>query len=335
MIYKLIDSFGSGDFGFNNGKFYFVDKNFIKTDDKTIMLSDYLGIEFYGSLINVFTNDSRSKFYDYNGNFLVEFENKNFYYIFSKDSFIFYDRKDKQTKFNDVFIFEDKTGCNFVNNNEYYFYYKNDIHCVLYSTGKLNWQFSTSNLPIYETSSGEQKHPTVKKFIGVWENQLLVECNRGIILFLDITTGELLHTLDLNADSKDGNSDHLDASTYYISINTSLNKLIILAPAFLYHFDLKLKNLSVIKDYLNVEISEKWNFKSATFVDDLIYFTGDYGQQYVVATRVGVLNSQTGEVLWQTQLEKTGGLNTAPQVAGDKLYVLSQKNVLYIFEKER
>jgi hypothetical protein len=196
------------------------------------------------------------------------------------------------------------------------------------------WQFSTSNLPIYETSSGEQKHPTVKKFIGVWENQLVVECNRGIILFLDITTGELLHTLDLNADFKYDFSDHLDASTYYISINTSLNKLIILAPAFLYHFDLKLKTLSVIKDYLNVEISEKWNFKSATFVDDLIYFTGDYGQQYVVATRVGVLNSQTGEVLWQTQLEKTGGLNTAPQVAGDKLYVLSQKNVLYIFEKE-
>jgi hypothetical protein len=194
------------------------------------------------------------------------------------------------------------------------------------------WQFSTSNLPIYETSSGEQKHPTVKKFIGVWENQLVVECNRGIILFLDITTGELLHTLDLSFCAVNQSSTQLDAIRLYLTIQS--DELIILTLSSLYRFDIKSKNLNLIKHFQSDNSETNWRFLSATFVDDLIYFTGDYGQQYVVATRVGVLNSQTGEVLWQTQLEKTGGLNTAPQVAGDKLYVLSQKNVLYIFEKE-
>jgi outer membrane protein assembly factor BamB len=65
-----------------------------------------------------------------------------------------------------------------------------------------------------------------------------------------------------------------------------------------------------------------------------LYFTGDKGMEYVVATRIGVMNAETGEILWQQQIEKTGGLPNAPQVNNDKLYVLTVNKELYIFQKE-
>ena len=102
----------------------------------------------------------------------------------------------------------------------------------------------------------------------------------------------------------------------------------------LIHIDLNEFAPKLVKDYFNVPKENLWRFNKSTLYNGYLYFTGDYGMEYAVSTRVGVLNPETGEVLWQEKLEKTGGLSSSPQVAENNLYVLGSKGALHIFEKE-
>ena len=98
--------------------------------------------------------------------------------------------------------------------------------------------------------------------------------------------------------------------------------------------DLDSYEIEIIKDYFNVPKEEQFRFMHSTYFEDKIYFVADYGWQYVTPSRVGVMDVNTGGVIWQQQLEKTGGLPEPPKVTKDKLYIRTAKGEIYIFEKE-
>lgn len=172
------------------------------------------------------------------------------------------------------------------------------------------------------------------KFIDLLGDQLFVGFNNINILILDVCSGKLLNDyriLETYPDLSDYLEDNVAVS---YSINEEKNILVVLTRVALFHIDLFENQILLIKDFINLPKEDRWEFKSASIKDDKIYFTGDYGGQYVFATRAGIMSIETGEILWQEQLKDTGGLPNAPQVTDDKLYVLSVNKQLYIFQKE-
>ena len=77
-----------------------------------------------------------------------------------------------------------------------------------------------------------------------------------------------------------------------------------------------------------------------TYTDDYVYFTGSYNQR-LQPHLVGVFNRKTFSVDWIHDVDLTTdpkmgyppSLNQAPQVNGNKLYVLDTGGTLHIFEK--
>lgn len=217
---------------------------------------------------------------------------------------------------------------------------ENKNHFFSYSSKKINKRELDSSKVIWEVTienllQKDDRLYKIKKFTGIFKNLLLIALEPNTIISLDISSGDLLNVFSIHdafPEFADFQKDTFSTSYHLDELN---NRLVILSYTTLYHINLITKEIKLVKDYHNVPQQEQWRFMSATFYKNKLYFTGDLGLEYVVATRVGVMDVETGEVLWQQQLKKTGGLPNAPQVTEDKLYVHTVNAQLYIFEKEK
>ncbi len=74
-----------------------------------------------------------------------------------------------------------------------------------------------------------------------------------------------------------------------------------------------------------------WYFKDSRLYEDYITFTGSnvLGKFPMVA---GVIDKKTKEVLWSVKCESGIYFEEAPQIKGNKLYILDSKKTLHIFE---
>ena len=205
------------------------------------------------------------------------------------------------------------------------------IHAYTLPTATPLWQYDLSELGTYRNLTNEVKDYEVKHFIGTYHDMLIVQLSNASFLFLNIETGSVITILHLN------DILHLPSPVFYddaFPAHINDNNLIWLSNQRLIHIDLNTLVPAVIKDYFTEPRENQFRFMSNTFHDGKIYFVADYGWQYVTPSYVGVMNADSGEVLWCQQLENTGGLPEAPQVSGDKLYIRTNNKVLHIFEKE-
>lgn len=173
----------------------------------------------------------------------------------------------------------------------------------------------------------------IYEVVAVWQNLLIVFLSNFRLLALDKTTGELVHDLPL------GEMYALEPQNYLSShsamhLDAENNRLIWLSIYSLIHIDLNTFESTLVKDFFKAPIDQRWRFDVSTLYNGKLYSTADLGMQYVVPTRLCVLDAETGDLEWHTQLFKTGGLSSPPKVTEDKLYVRSSRGKLFIFEKE-
>lgn len=190
------------------------------------------------------------------------------------------------------------------------------------------------NLEMLNISQEQDQDLEIKKIIDIYKNQLLISLEGNVVISLDVGTGKLLNKFNIYNTFPELTDFQKDTFTTSYHLDEENNRLIILSNTALYHINLITNRVSLVKDYHDVPQQEQWRFMSATLYNGKLYFTGDLGLEYVVATRIGVMDIETGEILWQEQLKKTGGLPNAPQVTQDKLYVLTVNKQLYIFQKD-
>jgi len=191
------------------------------------------------------------------------------------------------------------------------------------------WQFNLNQFGTYRQAGDDLAYEVVQ-FIGIWQNLILVQLTNARLIALDINTGELLQDIEINK------TNPLTGVFYdtYIKMHLVDDKIIWLTNQTLIHINLISFTPEIIKEYYSLPKENQWRFMHNTYHNGKIYFTADYAWQYVTPSYVGVMEAQTGNVLWSEQLKNTGGLPEAPKVTDDKLYIRTNNKELHIFGKE-
>jgi hypothetical protein len=218
-----------------------------------------------------------------------------------------------------------------LSSSQVFFASKSEIYSLsVPNPEKLSWRNNLAKLCAFTNSFKEKKDYEIRQFIGVHKDQLIVQLTDATLLFLNIGNGSKVHTLHLNESHPFKKNSVYDDDYPPHLVD---DKLIWLNRQRLLEIDLNTYDIEIKKDYSNVPKKEQFRFMHSTHFEGKIYFVADYGWQYVTPSRVGVMDGNTGEIIWEQQLEKTGGLPEAPKVTSDKLFIRTAKGELYIFEK--
>ncbi|MBB1140668.1 hypothetical protein H4K33_14370 [Myroides sp. WP-1] len=173
----------------------------------------------------------------------------------------------------------------------------------------------------------------VKKFIGVLEDKLWIALNHHTIIALDVKTGQLMHRIDRIANFK---CDWLPSAIPLpeaTAVDEKNKKLVGFMWEFYWEIDPRNGAITLL-DLTNELVPQKIRNDRVDFVltDSHIYFASNSD------IKVGALNRNTKQVDWFHAFEDNGiGYQSRiKKIDGndDKLGVLTNEKVLYIFEKE-
>lgn len=351
MLYTISKKINNVDiFKIVENKLFYISDNEIKNTDTnvSVYISEYFGIAFNSTFFNVFTNNSHNTFYNYSGKIIKIFNQRNFYYYFSEDSYIYYDRISKTTKYNDKTIVSNKLGKKLLYADVLFFVDKNYIQKINFLTENSCWQFSLSSLGKFKNIyTNEEETIEVRQFIGVYNNILWLFLNKTGFIGLDITTGNLKHHIQKNdvligetavtsyTENENGSMSFF-RSQYYL--DEQKGKIIGLAVDMLFEMDLNrdtpfVTQYGLQKQYQKYGINEQNIANDFILKDNLLYFYA-FNQ-----LKFGILNIKTKEVIYISEPiipenNKVTQLKDL-QVSDNKVYILDSGNTLHIFEKEK
>lgn len=331
----------------NNDLIYVTDNDIYRYNEGEIILelNEYWGVDFLPEFFNVFTNRSFNTFYSYEGELIKSYDGINFYHIFSKRDFIYYDRKSKTTKYNGLKLIDSKLGLSFLHLQNIFSFQSSSIISINYKKGIKCWQFSFIELGEHQTPYGETKPYEVRQFIGIYKNIVWVQLNYDGLLGIDINTGELSHWFKgVKKENLVGNVDsYIDTNEHYIFYNTefllSNNKIIGLAADRFYEINLDSENIQPklygLWDKMEILGVKKGNIGyNPRLQNNQLYFML-YDQ-----LKFGTIDILSKEIIYVSEaIEITCAKNSRNQlrdikVNGDKVYIHDSENTLHIFERE-
>jgi len=226
---------------------------------------------------------------------------------------------------------------------------KTNLNTYTLSSAEALWHFNLLDLGTYTPlHKQEQKHFEVGKFLGVWQNELLVACDGGLLLAINQESGVITRQwqgLPKGADDYLQNvlRGQLPQQDYVYQLNQAKNRIEAFFLHYYFYIDLESGTLHLIncKDNLKKYQIEQFKYSSAYAEDETHLYTkvtydrGTLGTDYI-PTGLCAFNKQTLEIDWQYRFDQHDDyLQTEnPQLSDNKLYQLSADKVLYIFEKE-
>lgn len=205
------------------------------------------------------------------------------------------------------------------------------------------WQFYLGSLGEYETYKGEVKSYSVEKFIGVWEDELLVACSNSLIISFDVNIGvekRRWQTLENYYPNVKEVANKIPRTENFV-LDNKTNTLIGLHIFSLVKIDLKTGIIEVVNmenELRKYHINLLKNNSSYAIDDSHIYTTAtmdyeDNKSQWTYDCLIAI-NRETYQVDWQYKFENEGVGTNTPQLSDNKLYQLTSSNTLFIFEKE-
>lgn len=210
---------------------------------------------------------------------------------------------------------------------------------------ELLWQFNLESLGKFEDRDGNLQNYEVLKFIGAWQNSILVACSGQLVLDINSKTGELNRKWQAlpgyGSSAFQGRLQHKLPSTDGFQLDISKSYLYHLAGAFLVTIDLVTgkADYQSLKNTLEENVFSGFRWSTGYAEDETHIYTIaemnrfelglDYIPQCIVA-----FNKKTLKIDWHYRFEGDWVKTDIPQLANNKLYQLSGDNTLYIFEKE-
>lgn len=206
---------------------------------------------------------------------------------------------------------------------------------------KHSWELLLEPLgSYYDTFQREEKPYQVSKFLGVWNDELLVALQEHKIIALDIASGKLNRSWNSieNLHFDDAVKDLIPRSSSFILTN---NKLIGALHKFYFEIDLETGDTSFsdlttsLDKYGILSIYPVWD---NALDGDHFYLTAkmkdqDKGPEWSFDC-VFALNIRSKEIDWMHSFDQAAiGVNR-PQYANNKLYQLDNNHTLHIFQKE-
>ena len=209
---------------------------------------------------------------------------------------------------------------------------KKFLYAIDLKNGNIRWQFDISQFGSYLDSSKREQSYQLLQIVGAHTGLLWVVISGGKLLAIDTKTGHLIHVLDFNEIF----GQFYYAGTSQMFLDKDNNRIIWIRLA-LIHIDLISMKCTVIKEYFEgVQSKERWHFKSKLLHNNKIFFTGDLGMyNLVVPTFIGIMDVNTGEILWNTQLLKCDGIRIGGlNISRNRLFAKDGKRNLHVFEQE-
>lgn len=204
------------------------------------------------------------------------------------------------------------------------------ITCRSIHNGELKWEFKLDELGHYYNQSNEKCAFEVKRIIGIHEKSMIFQLSNASIIFLNENTGQMIQKLELN-------ETHPLPSPVFYDDNSKAhllqNKLIWLNNQRLVEIDLTSCEVTIVHDFFNVAREHQYRFMNSILQDEKLYFTADYGWEYITASYIGVMDAQNGNIIWSKQIQKTGGISEPPQVYENNFSIRTNKGILHIFRK--
>ncbi|MFN8353068.1 MAG: hypothetical protein U0Y10_01365 [Spirosomataceae bacterium] len=191
-------------------------------------------------------------------------------------------------------------------------------------TGEYEWEVDLAGIGSYTDHYGEHQAGKIEHIFGVWNQLLWVWLEGYQCVGIDVQTGQVKqHWFPFKGRFQAGhfffNFPHFDAKgtiqfferQYWISI------------------DLASQQTKTLWQAAPFEIN------ASNIQEAYIYFIA-VPPGSVFSNIVGVFDQLANKIVWSTQLELARyiTLTAAPQVAGNKLYVLDSDGTLHIFERE-
>ncbi|ADV48808.1 hypothetical protein Celal_1496 [Cellulophaga algicola DSM 14237] len=230
-----------------------------------------------------------------------------------------------------------------------YFFSKNlkddSIESFMFPSGKYLWQFKLETLGKFEDRDGNLQNYEVLKFIGAWQNSIVVACSGQLVLDISSKTGELNRKWQAlpgyGSSAFQGRLQHKLPSTDGFQLDISKSYLYHLAGAYLVTIDLVTgkANYQTLKNTLEEHVFSGFRWSTGYAEDENHIYTIaemnrmelglDYTPQCIVA-----FNKKTLKIDWHYRFEGDWVKMDIPQRSTNKLYQLSGDNTLYIFEKE-
>jgi len=211
--------------------------------------------------------------------------------------------------------------------------------------GTIQWQFNLSELGTWLYDKKEERLYEVDKFIGVYNNMLLVSCFSGVIIALELQTGKLLHQWSAYPESYTMDRFTVTGinSSHCSQLDTTNNTLVGFNFFTLWLIDLQTTQLNIT------------NLKEEFAKHDLRTVKRTMGfvitkTHYIITAETTIkeqinrgldcliaINKQTHTIDWKHQFAENEALKSTdiPQYSNEKLYQLDWNNTLHIFEKKK
>ena len=214
----------------------------------------------------------------------------------------------------------------------------NELACFSLEIEEYLWQTDLSNRKYLDVWQ-EEKEAKIQRIIGVYQNQLIVAFSHEELISIDTETGKILwETKDF---VKNNLPDWRNQSQFrFVYWHIENGKMYQLDGNIYYSIDLYTQAVEIL--WKDEREDNYLTIIHKTYTSDYIYFTGSYNHR-LQPHLIGVFNRNTLTVDWvkdmnfnvDSQLGYPPSLNQAPQVDGDKLYVLDTGHTLHIFEKTK
>jgi hypothetical protein len=236
---------------FNVDKFIISKNELYYRSNKKIYRNDNLqyelGLDFFGEF---YLNDEKIVIQSFYGDILYDnFKLKGYYNYFNQNIFSFLNSEDGNLhRIENGIDIKLELKTNFYDlGNAYTIIDNTQIHAYTLPTASSLWQFNLGSLEtFYDDFNKVEKQYEVSKFLGVWQEELLVVCSNGLILCLNIKTGAEVRRFHqcptYQLGSKTNN--FFDSSDVFQLDETS-NKLIALYAYFYMEIDLFTNEISI------------------------------------------------------------------------------------------
>ena len=215
------------------------------------------------------------------------------------------------------------------------------------------WQFDLTEFGVFKpifVGEHERKPYQVAKFLGVWNEELLVACDGGLILALSLVDGQVIRKWDvLPEDAEESIRTafhgllHQSGNVFQLGMTGD----VIFALYYSHWVEICLKTGIIKTKHLTSTFDQHlisaFQTKSGYAEDEThLYTTVVLDQRKLdlnyMPTAICALNKQTSEIDWLYRFDKDNSADyvsvQVPQVANNKLFQLTQNKVLHIFEKE-
>jgi hypothetical protein len=222
-------------------------------------------------------------------------------------------------------------------NDTFYFYESNALKSLSLLTGEYEWEVDLAEeLGTYDA---------ISKIYGIVNECLWLVTQRGVLLGIKINDGTLIH--HLNPDGYDTFQQYGTVQMQYFRSFFDEKQQILIGVYENRYWEIDLKADKPELQITDIKVLNPSYFNNPSFIYEVYHLAAPegiaYDEQYIYfkdneVSTVGVLNRQTKQIEWHDKLYELPGRSYVMirdiQVAANKMYVLDEKGVLHIFEKE-